>query len=348
MLTGRQTQNTRFWLAPGILERYNGTRMMKRTLLALAVTLPALATEFPPAIPDGPIEYSNVSYDASYAGYDAYAPSQYAAPAAPMPVASSASHGFVNLNVYSSNYQVRGMGVTNQLSEYGSSSISGSYILPNRNLLGMGIHQRISGEYGIIWDASCPLGETPTARLSYAVGKEIFPNLVAEIGYTFRHGGLEGFMARNFDGASHRATQEIVASLAYNDHQRGFFGKFEMGAGFYGLTGLYFDVEAGYRFTDVLVRGNVGTDLELSFGVAPSHGYWGDDVEGIDAYRIKAALLPYTQTGGLGRDARAYVKPWVQCSWTGSNARKIDRAAHGSGPVDHFQITLGVDCGLNF
>ena len=139
-----------------------------------------------------------------------------------------------------------------------------------------------------------------------------------------------------------------MASLVYNDHQKGFFGKLEAGAGFYGLTGLYFDVEAGYRFTDVMVRGNLGADLELSFGVAPSHGYWGSDVEGVDAYRIRAALLPYTQTGSFGRDARAYVKPWIQCSWSGSNAAKIDRAADGAGPVDHFQITVGVDCGLNF
>ena len=323
--------------------------MTKHAFLALTAAIPALATELPPAIPDGPIEYSSVSYDASYNDYDAYAPAAYAPAApAPMPVAGSERRGYVNLNAYTADYQVRGMGVKDSLSKYGTSSLSASYTLPNRNLLGMGLHQRISGEYGVIWDASCPLGDTPTARLSYALGKEIFPNLVAEIGYTFRHGGLEGYMARNFDGASHRATQEIVASLVYNDYQKGFFGKLEAGAGFYGLTGVYFDVEAGYRFTDVMVRGNLGADLELSFGVAPSHGYWGSDVEGVDAYRIRAALLPYTQTGSFGRDARAYVKPWVQCSWSGSNAAKIDRSADGAGPVDHFQITVGVDCGLNF
>ena len=105
-----------------------------------------------------------------------------------MPVASSDRRGYVNLNVYTADYQVRGMGVKDSLSKYGTSSLSASYTLPNRNLLGMGLHQRISGEYGVIWDASCPLGDTPTARLSYALGKEIFPNLVAEIGYTFRHG----------------------------------------------------------------------------------------------------------------------------------------------------------------
>lgn len=321
--------------------------MMRRTLLAAAAVLPALATELPPAIPDGPIEYSNISYDNSYTGYDAYAPASYA-PAAPMAAASSDRNGYVNLNAYTSDYQVRGMGVKDSLSKYGTSSVSASWTLPNRNLFSRGIHQRISGEYGVVWDASCPLGDTPTARLSYAVGKELFPNLVAEIGYTFRHGGLEGYMARNYDGASHHSTQEIVASLAYNDHQKGFFGKLEAGAGFYGLTGLYFDAEAGYRFTDVMTHGNIGADLELSFGVAPSHGYWGSDVEGVDAYRIKAALQPYSQTGTFGRDARAYVTPWIQCSWSGTNAAKIDRATDGAGLIDHFQITVGVDCGLNF
>ena len=98
----------------------------------------------------------------------------------------------------------------------------------------------------------------------------------------------------------------------------------------------------------MILRGNTGLDLEFSFGVAPSVGYWGDDVEGTDAYRIRLALLPYSQTGSYGRDARAYVKPWVQCSWSGSNAAKIDRITHGHGPIDHFQITLGIDCGLNF
>lgn len=322
--------------------------MMKRTMIAFAAAVPAVATELPPPIPAGPIEYSDVSYNAGYTGYEDFNAGYEPAAPAPMPVSTSSRNGYVNLNAYSSNYQVRGMGVKNGLSDYGSSSLSASYILPNRNLLGRGLHQRISGEYGIIWDASCPLGDTPTARFSYAVGKELFPNLMAEIGYTFRHGGLEGFMARHFDGASHRATQEIVASLSYNDYQKGFFGKVEAGVGFYGLTGTYFDVEAGYRVTDVIVRGNMGADLELSLGVAPSLGYWGSGVEGVDAYRIKAALLPYTQTGSFGRDARAYVKPWVQCSWSGSNAAKIDRVTHGAGPVDHFQITVGVDCGLNF
>ena len=323
--------------------------MMKRAFLAFAIAAPVVATELPPAIPDGPIEYTDYSYDPGYTGYAEYsAPAYTPAAPAPMPAASTDRNGYVNLNVYSSNYQVRGMGVCNQLSDYGFSSISGAFTLPNRNLFGRGIYHSISGEYGIIWDAGCPLGDTPVARLGYSLGKEIFPNLRAEIGYTFRRGGLEGFMARAFDGASHRATQEITGRLTYNDGQKGFFGKAEAGAGFYGLTGVYFDIEAGYRFTDIISRGNLGADLELSVGVAPSIGYWGSGVEGVDAYRLKAALQPYTHTGNLGRDGRFYVTPWVQCAWTGSNAAKIDRVTHGAGPADHFQITLGVDCGLKF
>jgi hypothetical protein len=184
--------------------------------------------------------------------------------------------------------------------------------------------------------------------LSYAVGKEIFPNLVAEVGYTLRHGGLEGYLARYSDGAGHHTTQELTASLTYNDYQQGFFGKAEAAYSFYGLTGTWFDIEAGYRFTDVWSQGNFGMDVELSGGVAPSVGYWGSGVNGVDAWRIKAALLPYSHTGRFGRDARFYVKPWVQCSWSGSNAATIDRVADGNGPIDHFLITVGLDCGFNF
>ena len=323
--------------------------MMKPAIFALAAAAPLLATELPPAIPSGPIQYDDYSYDVGYTGYDSYATPSYT-PAAPAPLAAPASarRGYVNLNAYTSNYQVRGLGVRNDYSQYGYSSLSGSCILPNRNLFGRGLYHRISGEYGLIWDASCVLGNMPVARAGYSIGKEIFPNLNAEIGYTFRHGGFEGFMARRFDGASHHTTQEINALLSYNDYQKGFFGKVEAGVGFYGLTGVYFDVEAGYRFTDVISRGNIGADLELSVGLAPSLGYWGSGADGVDAYRVKAALQPYTHTGNLGRDGRFYVSPWVQCSWSGSNAAKIDRVTHGAGPVDHFLITLGVDCGLKF
>ena len=323
-------------------------RMMKRAFFVLAAALPALATELPPAIPDSPIEYTDVTYDTGYSDYDVYAGDAYAPAAAPIAAASSDRRGWVNVNAYTSDYSVRGMGVRNALCKMGYSSVDASYTLPNRNLLSMGLHQRISGAYGIVWDKTSDLSSPRMGRLSYAVGKEIFPNLVAELGYTYRHGGLEGYMARHYDGVSHHSTHEFNLTLAYNDYQKGFFGKLETGLGFYGLTGLYFDVEAGYRFTDVFTRGNIGADVELSLGVAPSCGYWGDDVEGVDAWRIKAALLPYSHTGRFGRDARFYVKPWVQCSWSGSNAAKIDRVADGNGPIDHFLITVGLDCGFNF
>ena len=324
--------------------------MTKRALFCLVAAMPAMATDFPPPIPDGPVEYSDVNYDAGYGDYDPYAAPSYA-PAkvqAPMAAGSSARRGYVNLNAYSSNYQVRGMGVRDAFSKYGYSSLSAAYQLPARALSAYGLQHRISGEFGVIWDASCLLGDVPTTRLSYGIGKEIFPNLIAEVGYTFRHGGLEGYMARHYDGASSRSTQELYASLTFNDYQKGFFGKLEAGVGFYGLTGLYADFELGYRFTDVMLRGNTGVDMEISVGAAPSVGYWGSDVEGTDACRVKVALLPYSQTGTYGRDAQFYVKPWIQCSWTGSNAAKIDRVTKGAGPIDHFQITLGFDCGLNF
>lgn len=311
---------------------------------------PLLAIDAPPAIPSGPIQYTEYTYDDEYTEDSYQEPAYVPAPPAPapLPAADSDRRGYVNLNAYTSDYQVRGMGVRDALSKYGYSSVSASFDLPNRNLFGRGIYHNISGEYGVIWDAACALGEMPVARVGYSLGKEIFPNLKAELGYTYRHGGLEGFMARHYDGASHHATQEIVASLTYNDYQKGFFGGLEMGWGFYGLTGLYFDVEVGYRFTDVISRGNYGADLELSVGVAPSYKYWGKGVEGVDAYRVKAALQPFSHSGTFGRDSRFYVTPWLQCSWSGSNAAKIDRVTFGAGPVDHFQITVGVDCGFKF
>lgn len=322
--------------------------MMKRAFLVFAAALPALATELPPAIPDAPIQYEEMVYDTGYGTGDVYAGDTYAPVSAPITASSSARRGWVNLNAYTSDYAVRGMGVRNSLSKMGYSSVDASYTLPNRNFMSMGLQHRISGSYGIIWDKTSDLSSPRMGRLSYAIGKEIFPNLVAELGYTYRHGGLEGYMARRYDGVSHHSTHEFQASLTYNDYQKGFFGRLETGWGFYGLTGLYADIEAGYRFTDVFMRGNVGADVELSLGVAPSWGYWGDDVEGIDAWRIKASLLPYSHSGRWGRDGRFYVKPWIQCSWSGSNAAKIDRVTGGTGPIDHFLITVGLDCGFNF
>lgn len=331
--------------------------MKKQFFTLLAVGLPALATEMPPMIPDGPVEYDTMTYEPA-ADTQEYVPTEYGTsdydtpaydiPASlPMAAPSSDRNGYLNLNVYTSNYQVRGMGFSNRLTEHGFSSVNGSYTFPNRNLFGRGIQQRVSGEFGIIWDAGCPLGDTPMANVHYALGKEIFPNLLVELGTTYRRGGIEGYMARYHDGVSHRATWEFDLTLTYNDYQKGFFGSATWGLGVWGLTGSYFDAEIGYRFTDVINRGNFGTDLEISAGIAPSVKYWGSKVEGVDAYRVKVALCPFTNSGSMGRDGRAQVKPWIQCAWSGSNAAKLDHYT-GYGPVDHFQITVGIDMGLKF
>ncbi len=334
---------------------------MKQSLLALAATLPLAATELPPMVESGPVHYNDISYQApapqtpAYAAsacgtpayaVPAYSGSTYYSPAPLQPAASHNSRGEIVLNAYSTNYQVRGMGVTNFLSDHGYSSVSGSYTLPNRNLFNCGIHQRVSGTLGAIWGGSEELGDTPLVHLHYAIGREILPNLIVEAGYSLRRGGFEGFMARA-TGCSHRIAQDFNVSISFNDHQRGFFGHVIWGLGFQGLTGSYFDLEAGYRFTDIATRGNLGTDLELSAGIAPSVGYWGGGVEGIDAYRLRAALRPYSHSGQFGRDAHLQLTPWVQCSWTGHNAAKLDRRIRCC-PADHFQITFGLDLGWRF
>ncbi len=335
--------------------------MMKQTLFALAASLPLAATELPPLLETGPIHYDDVTYQPAppdYAGTGAeaayqtpgYGATPYGTPTyAPMPLRPAASHngrGEIVLNAYSSNYQVRGMGVTNQLSNYGWSSVYGSCTMPNRNLFNLGIHQRVSGTFGAIWGAKDALGDTPMFNLNYAVGREILPNLVFELGYSLRRGGFEGFMARA-TGAPHRFTQDFNCILSFNDQQHGVFAHVLYGYGFQGLIGNYLDGCVGYRITDIAARGNVGTDLELSGGVSASFGYWGGGVEGVDAYRLRAALRPYSHTGTFGRDARVQVTPWVQCSWTGHNASKIDRCIGGS-PADHFQLTFGIDLAYKF
>ncbi len=341
--------------------------MTKGTLLALATSLPLAAVELPPAIPVGPVTYDNISYQPSSPapegtdiGGGTFAPENTstgslpaaeAPPPAAAPTLSPLGGGTpsttLTLNAYTSNYQVRGMGVVNALSDHGFSSLRASHTFANRNLFYRGIQHRLSGECGVIWDASCPLGDTPLFHLNYALGKEIFPNLLVELGYSLKRGGLEGYMARAHDGAPHRVAQDINLSLTFNDHQKGFFGSAVWGLGFQGLTGSYFDIEAGYRLTDVISFARIGSDVELSVGMSPSLGYWGGGVEGVDAYRIRMSLLPFSHSGSFGRDARLRLKPWVQCSWSGSNASKIDRRT-GYGPVDHFQFTVGVDAGWKF
>ena len=81
--------------------------------------------------------------------------------------------------------------------------------------------------------------------------------------------------------------------------------------------------------------------------MAPSFDYWAHGADGVDAYRIRAALPLFTHSGTMGRDARLQLTPWAQVSWSGQNARKID-AYTGIGPIDHSLITVGVDLGWKF
>lgn len=323
--------------------------MIKKTFLLLSCGFTAMAIETPPNIPSGPVSYDDVIYDsevpAEFRTPSTNTSSSYVSPSAPVP--SSNPNTIINLRAYAADYQVRGMGVTNDMSKYGTSSLSISHTFANHNLFNKGFQHRIHGMAGIIWDASCPLGDIPQFELGYAVGKEVLPNLLIELGYNFRRGGLEGYIAKYHDNSSHRSEQDLALSITFNDHQKGFFGHAEAGWGFYGLTGVYFDLEAGYRFTNVINGARGGADAELSAGVAPSISYWGSGVEGIDAYRIKLALLPFSANGKIGRDGHFQIKPWTQVSWTGSNARKIYRHL-GYGPADHFQITGGLDMTYKF
>ncbi|MBR5893955.1 MAG: hypothetical protein IKZ13_00250 [Akkermansia sp.] len=323
--------------------------MLKRTFLAITATLPALATELPPYIPAGDVTYDAVSYQTPDASYAPYAPAPAATyTMAPVtPGVNSGNNGYIYLNAYTSNYNVRGMGLNNRMSDYGYSSISGSYILPNRNIFRSGIYQRISGAYGIIWGAGDALGETQLANANYAIGKEIFPNLTIEAGYSLRYGGFEGYMAKYHDDSPHSLSQDLNLTLKYNDRQKGFFGSTTWGWAFKGLNGIYGDVELGYRFTNALNGPRGGADLELSAGVAPSFSYWSNSADGIDAYRVRAALPLFNHNGTMGRDGKLQVIPWVQASWSGSNSAKIDRDT-GYGPIDHFILTFGLDLGWHF
>lgn len=327
--------------------------MRTATLFLALSALPALATELPPMIPSGPVQYDGVTYSPALPTMAETRPEADGLalqPAVHMPVlptTSSEHKGYVNLNAWSSHYQVRGMGLTENYTHRGYSSLSGSYILPNRNLFGRGLQQRLGGELGAIWGAGEVLGDTPMVRFDYAVGKQIFPNAVAELGYSLHHGGLEGAFAHASGACPHRLAQDVNLGLRYDDRQRGFFGHALWGLGWQGLTGSFFDAEVGYRFTNVLSTGHFGADAEVSLGASPSFGYWGGGVEGVDAYSVKVALPLFTHNGTLGHDAHPYLRPWVSYSLSGSNAGKIDRV-YGSGPIAHSQLTFGVDCGWNF
>ena len=323
--------------------------MKRQTLLLLAAAVPAMA-ELPPAVPSGPVEYDSLSYQPDNGGYTTDYTDPYDVPAAAAPITPAAGNSHsasLNLNLYSSDYQVRGMGVRNYMSHKGYSSVDGSYTFPNRNILNRGLQCRVAGTLGSIWGRSEALGDIPVMQGYASIGKEIFPNLTAELGYTARRGGLEGYMAHYHNGAPHRFAHDIDLSLTFDDHQRGLFGHALVGHGFQGLNGSFADAEAGYRFTDVAPNAAIGADVEVSFGISASCGYWGHDVNGVDAYRIRVAAEPFTHGGWLGRDSHFYIKPWVQTSWSGNTARKIDRLT-GYDPIDRFQITVGVDAELRF
>lgn len=312
--------------------------------------MPALSTEAPPFIPDGPVTYDSVSYDSYYDdAFSEPAAPVYAPAVAPVTPSSTSSvpRGIININAWTSNYQVRGMGVRDVLSEHGYSSIDASITLPNRNLFGRGIYHRVRGGYGEIWGGCSPLGSSALWNFGYSMGKEVFPNLTAELGYTFRHGGLEGYMGRFYDGASHRFTQDLNLTITFDDNQRGFFGHVVAGYAFQGLNGGYFDLEAGYRFTDIVTTGRMGADLKVALGVSPSLGYWDGDADGVDAIRLRATLQPYTHGGFLGRDGRLRIEPWLQFSWAGDNASVINRKV-GYEAIDSFQMTIGVDASWRF
>lgn len=323
--------------------------MKKKLFLIIGLTLPAMGSEMPPMIPDGPVTYEHVSYEDPLAGFeDPYAFTEPAPATAPItPTSTAGERGYIKLGLYETNYQVRGMGVTDNMASNGYSSISGHYILPNRNLFNCGIYHKVSGNFGIVWGATAELADTPVLKAGYAMGKEIFPNMTLELGYTMHHGGLEGFMTRYANSGPHRLAQDLTVTLEFNDHQKGFFGAAQWGIGVQGLTGHYFDLEAGYRFTDVVNNARWGLDLEVSAGWATSFSYWANGVKGTDAVRLRVAAPIFTHSGTIGRDGRTQITPWLQISAAGNNSGDIDRAV-GNGPVDHMQFTIGLDFGWKF
>lgn len=333
------------------LSKVKYPRMKKSLFLIGSLALPALGTEMPPMIPDGPVMYDDVTYEDPMAGFTdpyAFAEPTHTPAAAPItPASSGREKAYIRLGLYESNYQVRGMGVTNPLSTNGYSSLSGHVVLPNGNMFNSGIYQKVSGNVGVVWGATAELADTPVLNAGYALGKEIFPNLTLEFGYTIRHGGLEGYMSRYANSCPHRLAQDFTVTLAFNDHQKGFFGSAQWGIGFQGLTGHYLDAELGYRFTDVVSTSRWGIDLEVSAGWAGSFSYWANNVKGTDAGRLRIAAPIFTHGGGIGRDGRMHIKPWMQLSASGNNSGRIDRAVGGA-PIDHFQVTFGVEMGWKF
>lgn len=322
------------------------------TLMAGSALSAGIAfSEAPPAIPSGSITYTAVNGQTDYAD-DFASHSDYATPtpaAAPRQISAYSNRKWATLdiNAYSSNYQVRGMGVTNRYSDAGWSSVNLQLKPGNTNLFGWGIGHQLDLQAGAIYGSGV-LGNEPVLGAGYGLTKEIFPNLLAKAGYGLQYGGLEGFLSEYRGKAPHQLAQNFHINLTYDDRQTGYFGRFDLGAGFYGLTGWYGLIEGGYRWQDVLpTRGNIGWDATVRAGMSYSFGYWAGNADGVDAYYIRCEALPYNIGGTMGRDAQWQLVPWVQTSWAGNNRTKINQAV-GTGIIDHFQFTAGVDVRYNF
>ncbi len=333
---------------------------MKHRLLflALAAGSPSFAQMAPPPIPSGPISYTSVSAPADDQNLDtiveAASYEQLTLPTAPVatrPIAiseiqSSEYSWDLDLNLYTLHYNVRGMGVTNSISDHGYSSFAASYTSSNRNLFQAGLHQRFLGELGRIWGSNEALADGYMSQWGYRLGKEVFPNAMLEVGYNLRYGTLEGFFAKQRGKSAHSIAQDINLTLSYDDQQEGFFGGVQLGYGFSGLTGWYYDLAAGYRQTEVFTSHQWGLDLEYLVGIAGSSGYWTGNADGVDAYRARVSFQPYAHSGLFGRDSNWSVTPWVEMTTSGDNDKTIDRDF--GGVVDGFQINVGIDISYEF
>ncbi len=327
---------------------------MKLTRLSLILALSysaAFAQMLPPPIPSGPIEYTNeASLPSPLAAEDTVIESgMNVAPVIGAPIleapSSSEKAWDIALNLYTSNYNVRGMGVTNQMSDWGFSSLSGRYIHSNRNMFNVGVYQQFDAQLGTIWGAGDALGGE-FSQFAYTLGKEIFPNAKLSVGYALRHGGLEGFLAEERGKTHHNLTQDLTISLTYNDYQQGFFGAALASYSFYGLTGWYYDVSVGYRFTDVIAKANLGLDIEVIAGLALSDNYWTRGTTGLDAARLRVNFIPYSLRGSFGREEVFHIIPWIEATVTGDSDRSIRRDF--GAVIDQKQINVGIELRWKF
>ncbi len=327
-------------------------------LLSLAAISPSFAQMAPPPIPAGPISYTSVSVPASNqdldtiveaASYETLTLPTTPIATEPTPISEIQSSEYswdLDINLYTLHYNVRGMGVTNRFSDHGYSTFGASYTSSNRNLFQAGLHQRFHGEIGRIWGSNDTLADGYMSQWGYSIGKEVFPNAMLELGYNLRYGTLEGFFAKQRGKSAHSVAQDLCLTLSYDDKQKGFFGGVQLGYGFSGLTGWYYDLAAGYRQTEVFSLQNWGLDLEYLVGIAGSSGYWTGNADGIDAYRARVSFLPYAHDGLFGRDSNWSVTPWVEMTTSGDNDKTIDRDF--GGVVDDFQINFGFDINYKF